>query len=237
MNDQISHNDQLIKITEPALLQYFSLTTDVQKDYIWCGAHQPMKTEFSTLDICKVLEIDRERLRVWMDEGYISPSIQVATGQGTKNIFSREDVYLIALYRMMLDRLRVPREWAARVIKVLNKFQGVYTSLEQRAILLNKIIRLILVSEEGADNLSIFIMQEPDEMEERRLFRTKTYRDYSIDKDPYRKELGCYVVTNAFDLDGFFMGMGPNSNKAWQVEYFITINFYTIVNDVNARFE
>ena len=62
-----------------------------------------MKREFSTLDVVKALDIPRERLREWMNKGYIEPSIQQAKGQGTKALFSRRDVYGIALFRRLLE--------------------------------------------------------------------------------------------------------------------------------------
>ena len=57
-----------------------------------------LKEEFSTFDIIRILDILRERLQVWMNRGFISPSIQVAKGKGSKNIFSRWDLYGIALF-------------------------------------------------------------------------------------------------------------------------------------------
>jgi hypothetical protein len=61
-----------------------------------------MQDEFSTLNIVKVLEIPRERLRSWMKEGFIHPSVP-ARGQGTKAVFCRHDVYAVALFRDLLD--------------------------------------------------------------------------------------------------------------------------------------
>jgi hypothetical protein len=62
-----------------------------------------MRDEFSTLDICVALEIPRERLRGWMKEGYIEPT-EPAQGQGTKAVFTRQDVYKIALFRLLIER-------------------------------------------------------------------------------------------------------------------------------------
>ena len=60
-----------------------------------------MRTDFSTLDIVKTLEIPRERLRSWMKEGFIQPTVP-AEGQGTKAVFSRKDVYAVALFKDLL---------------------------------------------------------------------------------------------------------------------------------------
>ena len=60
-----------------------------------------MRNDFSTLDIVKTLEIPRERLRSWMKEGFIQPTVP-AKGQGTKAVFSRNDVYAVALFNDLL---------------------------------------------------------------------------------------------------------------------------------------
>jgi len=62
-----------------------------------------MRDKFSTLDIVKALEIPRERLREWMNRGFIKPS-EPARGQGTKAVFTRIDVYGVALFRHLLTK-------------------------------------------------------------------------------------------------------------------------------------
>jgi hypothetical protein len=61
-----------------------------------------MKREFSTLDIVKALKIPRERLRDWMNRGFVKPVISAA-GQGTKAVFDLEDAYSVALFQNLLD--------------------------------------------------------------------------------------------------------------------------------------
>jgi hypothetical protein len=63
-----------------------------------CG----VRDEFSTLDIVKTLEIPRERLRSWMKEGFVQPTIP-ARGQGTKAVFRRHDIYAVALFNDLLN--------------------------------------------------------------------------------------------------------------------------------------
>jgi DNA-binding transcriptional MerR regulator len=77
---------------------------------------KPEKT-YSTLDIAKKLGIERERLRVWVDRGYIKPSIQKAEGQGTKSLFSHLDIYAIALFRHLVEKVRYPRDEASRFVE------------------------------------------------------------------------------------------------------------------------
>jgi hypothetical protein len=74
------------------------------------------KIGFSTLEICRALHIPRERLREWIIRGYIKPSIKEASGSGTKSIFSRWDVYSIALFMELIES-GYSREVASKHIK------------------------------------------------------------------------------------------------------------------------
>lgn len=62
-----------------------------------------MRDDFSTLDICKALEIERERLRSWMKEDFIEPTIP-AEGAGTRASFTRRDVYMVAVFKALLEK-------------------------------------------------------------------------------------------------------------------------------------
>lgn len=57
--------------------------------------------QFTTFQITKKLNINRNTLQQWLDRGLIHPSIQKASGQGTKNIFSLNDVYQIGLFQKL----------------------------------------------------------------------------------------------------------------------------------------
>jgi hypothetical protein len=82
-----------------------------------------MKTEFSTLDIGKALKIPRERLREWIDRGFVLPSVS-ASGQGTKAIFTLRDVYSIALFECLID-YGFNRATASGLMKnFMNKLKG-----------------------------------------------------------------------------------------------------------------
>ncbi len=62
-----------------------------------------MKESFSTLDITKMLDIPRERLRSWMKEEYIKPTVQ-ASGRGSRAVFTKRDVLVVAIFESMLNR-------------------------------------------------------------------------------------------------------------------------------------
>ena len=76
-----------------------------------------MRQEFSTLNIVRALDIPMERLREWMVRGFIKPS-RPSEGQGKKAVFTRADVYMVALFRELLNK-GLSRKVAAAYIKVM----------------------------------------------------------------------------------------------------------------------
>lgn len=73
------------------------------------------EAKYSTLDIVKALDIPRERLRDWMNRGYIEPTLP-AHGHGTKAGFTKSDVYGVALFRKLVEK-GFKRELAAEFTK------------------------------------------------------------------------------------------------------------------------
>lgn len=85
-----------------------------------------MKSEFSTFDIGKILNIPRERLKDWMNNGFVKPAIK-AQGKGTKAIFNTENLYEIALFQKMIT-LGFNRKNAAEFIfegRYEGRFEGI----------------------------------------------------------------------------------------------------------------
>ena len=74
---------------------------------------------YSTFDINKKLHIKVDRLKDWMTRGFIIPSIQKASGQGTKNIFSLDDLYLIKLFQYLVSKKGFSRDDAALRIRLI----------------------------------------------------------------------------------------------------------------------
>lgn len=62
-----------------------------------------MDKSFTTFEIAKMLQIERNLLAQWLMRGYISPSIQRAQGPGSKNLFSLQDLYKICLFQQLVD--------------------------------------------------------------------------------------------------------------------------------------
>jgi hypothetical protein len=78
-----------------------------------------MKTGYSTLDIVRTLGIPRERLREWLNRGFITPGIQQANGAGTKALFGLEDLYRIMLFKQLVES-GISREMASKVLNSLS---------------------------------------------------------------------------------------------------------------------
>lgn len=77
-----------------------------------------MKKNYIATELCKILDIDRSRLQEWMHKGYIKPSIQRATSRGEKNIFSHDDLYIVYLFKHLLER-GMNRYTASRFVSIL----------------------------------------------------------------------------------------------------------------------
>ena len=56
----------------------------------------------TSFKLCKVLGIQRERLKDWQLRGFVSASFP-ADGQGTKANFSRRDVIKISTFKKMIE--------------------------------------------------------------------------------------------------------------------------------------
>lgn len=58
---------------------------------------------FSSFQAVKILKIKKERLQEWLHKGFITPEVR-ASGRGTRNRFSKTNLYEIALFDYLLQR-------------------------------------------------------------------------------------------------------------------------------------
>jgi hypothetical protein len=72
------------------------------------------KAKYSTLDVCKYLNLDRERFRAWTLKDFFKPTLE-ASGKGTRAGFTRTDIYGIALFKLLVER-GIKREIVASLI-------------------------------------------------------------------------------------------------------------------------
>jgi len=59
---------------------------------------------FTRFEAADILGIARHRLRDWQERHYIIPTVQESDGRGTKNLFSREDLYWIRMFEYMVGQ-------------------------------------------------------------------------------------------------------------------------------------
>jgi hypothetical protein len=75
---------------------------------------------FTTWDIQKKLGIKQARLKEWLK--FLPPSFK-ASGPGTKNLFSRSDLYALWVFRELIDR-GITREKAGELVTRM-KLEGI----------------------------------------------------------------------------------------------------------------
>jgi DNA-binding transcriptional MerR regulator len=73
---------------------------------------------YSTFDTAKILGVTRSSIQQWMNCGYIAPSLEQSVGRGSKNFFSKDDIYRIEMFRI-LSLAGIPQKEAG---KLKNKF-------------------------------------------------------------------------------------------------------------------
>jgi hypothetical protein len=120
------------------------------------NAEITMEKEFSTFDIMKLLVIKRERLREWMNQGFITPTIP-ADGIGSKAIFSILDIYKIAVFKILVDagmNRRKASTWVKENPKLGNERDA------------EKLTYVIVFEEEGGGRWESYLEPGPWNMEQ-----------------------------------------------------------------------
>ncbi len=59
-------------------------------------------SEFRTSDVERIIGLKRNRLQAWIDSGFVAPS-EKATGSGTRNLWSRIDLYTLAIFKNLSE--------------------------------------------------------------------------------------------------------------------------------------
>ena len=71
--------------------------------------------QYFTRHIHELTGVKINRLQGWIEYGFISPSIKKASGHGTRNIWSEEDVEKIKRFKALVE-LGYQRRLAAKLI-------------------------------------------------------------------------------------------------------------------------
>lgn len=109
-----------------------------------------VKTGFSTFDVIKIFDMKRERLREWMNHGFITPTMP-AEGVGTKAAFTLLDVYQVGVFKKLVDA-GVNRSIASLWVDVNDSFHNLQ--------LANKVNYMILF-ERGSNKWKWMLLKEP----------------------------------------------------------------------------
>ena len=75
----------------------------------------PNYDTFSSFKVVEILKIKKERLQEWLYKVFITPEVR-ASGRGTRNRFSRTNLYEIALFDYLVQR-GLSRKESARILK------------------------------------------------------------------------------------------------------------------------
>jgi hypothetical protein len=79
---------------------------------------------YTTFDIKEKLGVGIERQKDWRERGFIKPTLMEAKGQGTKNLFSRFDLYTIKLFESLVD-WGYPRKRASQIVAAVRNLKKI----------------------------------------------------------------------------------------------------------------
>jgi len=76
------------------------------------------REQFFSKDMTRITGVKLNRLQPWMERGFVTPSIEQAAGSGTRNIFSRFDLYRIRIFRDVVE-MGLPRKLVCAFLGLL----------------------------------------------------------------------------------------------------------------------
>lgn len=59
--------------------------------------------EFLASDVDRICSVKRNRLQVWLEHKWVIPSVQQASGHGSRNVYDESDLYRIALFKKAVE--------------------------------------------------------------------------------------------------------------------------------------
>lgn len=86
-------------------------------------SNAPVQEEFQVATVTKVTLVKRARLQTWLENGWIVPSIQVGDGPGVRNIFNRNDLYWIAIFKTITE-IGLPRKLIGGILTSLKELSS-----------------------------------------------------------------------------------------------------------------
>jgi len=86
---------------------------------------------FGTPRLADIWGIDRNRLQNWIKAGHVAPSVQQATGTGTRNLWSVDDAYALGVFVELIGRGTCLDD-AACVLRRLSRLRAEFDLSEYR---------------------------------------------------------------------------------------------------------
>ena len=83
---------------------------------MWQGGDMNLKS-FGAKKVETITGVKRTRLQQWMDKKYFQPSINIASGPGTRNLYSLYDIYRITAFKHIVDS-GLSRDKAAQIVNL-----------------------------------------------------------------------------------------------------------------------
>jgi len=90
----------------------------------------PKYGTFTSFQAIKILDIKKECLQEWLFKDFIKPEVP-ATGRGTKNYFSKKNLYEIALFSYLLGK-GLSRKEASKILRT--NIMDPFTQLDKKAM-------------------------------------------------------------------------------------------------------
>ncbi|SPF42607.1 hypothetical protein SBDP1_40006 [Syntrophobacter sp. SbD1] len=81
---------------------------------------------FSAPNVAKTLGIKPGRLKEWLK--YIPPNVEKAKGPGTRNLFTRTDIYKLYAFKELIESGRLERGAAAEIVSKLESWGLKYSA-------------------------------------------------------------------------------------------------------------
>lgn len=72
--------------------------------------------KFESKKVVEITGVKRTRLQSWIERGWLAPSVQVAEGPGTRNIYNTNDLYSIAIFRKVSEEMHLPRKMVGEML-------------------------------------------------------------------------------------------------------------------------
>jgi len=109
---------------------------------------------FTSFQICDALDIRKERFREWIDFEYIKPKVR-AKGRGSKNLFSKTDVYFIVLFKDLLESGFSREESSKRVESYITIYKAIVKKRVKKGKPFNPSVIVIPLSAEEVSESNV----------------------------------------------------------------------------------